>query len=320
MGQFIPLALGLGGAALGANQKTGGTNTTSQTNTTGLSTTMPIEPGYFSDFRKSLVGPYQSYLNNAQKPVYGQAQNAQFLNQSNNLTNSSMNNLASTLATRTGSLNSGAFSKGASDILMNRQSNVSNYNMMTPLLNQQAVMQNMTAALGLGTGWAGKAPLGSTTTDSRQTNFTGTSNTTSGSFLNSLASLLGSGAGNAKGGNPSGGGLFSQDNIAKLFNQPGWFPSGQGVPGVGNYGPSSDNISTSFNPGDIFDPNGYGLNGFGDTIGNIPPGQFSDQTGGNMSGLDWASYFGAGMNDRPSPDYSQFFDPSAMSSMMNSNI
>lgn len=263
MGQLLGMGIGLLGAGLGANQKTGGETTTKNLNTTS----MPIEPGYFSDFRKSLVNPYNNYLAQAQKPVYGQGQDAQFLNQSNNLTNSAMSNLASTLATRTGSLNNGAFSKGAADILMNRQSNVANYNMMTPLLNQQAVMQNMHAALGLGTGWAGAAPLGHST----QETGTSTTNKTSGSFLNSLASMLGSGAGNSIGKNPSGGGPFSQNNIAQALGMPSLYPAGQGIPGLGqDYGPPTPtSVDSTFNPGSpVPDPNG------------------------GMSGMDWQNYFG----------------------------
>lgn len=137
------------------------TNTSINDNT---NTTTPNEPTYMSNFRQGLIPGYNNLMAQAQKPVYGDAQRAQYLNNVNSLGNSATSSLANTLASHGGSLNSGAFGAGATNIAMNRLGAMSQYDTMAPAANQQAMMQNQANVLGLGMNFAGRAPVGQTTT------------------------------------------------------------------------------------------------------------------------------------------------------------
>lgn len=303
MGQLLNLGSQILGLGLGANEKTGSTQTQSIRNT--ATSVVPTEPGYFSDFRQSLVSPYQQYLQHAQQPVYGDAQRASFLNKQNQTLNDSTQNLASQMASRGGSLNSGAFASGANNLQMARQSNVANYDMSVPALNQSAYMDNMTKALGLGTQWAGRAPVGSNTTEASQLNSTTTTN--AGSFLDSLGKLLASGGGSSPGGKSSpiqsiGSQLLNHFFGGNSVNNPAITSIQQGnldniSQTLANYLKIPTSVDSTFIPAgtnDLYSINNYTPNG---------PGLYDPS---NMSGLDWQSYFGNGFNTN---------DPSNMSGM-----
>lgn len=289
MSSLLSSLLPFAGAALGANQKTGGTQSQS------TSTTTPTEPGYFSGFRQSLIQPYQNLLTTAQRPVYGQPEQAGFLNSLNANTAANMNQVTSNFAGRGGSLNSGAYYGGLQNLMNQRGMAQANYATQTPLLNKQAMMNNTSNVLGMGLNWAGKAPTGSTT------NFNGTVNNTSGSFLNSLASLLGqqSGAKNgANGTTPFGslanalGGLFGGNNDPSAGAISG-LPVGPAGSTGGYGGQTTPSIDSTFSPNmpGMYDPfsGGYVNNPFGDqsyspTAGNydesgIPISSFNDIAG-----------------------------------------
>lgn len=137
-------------------------------NSKSTSATNYQEAPQASGFRNSLYPQINQYLAQAQQPVYGNAQYAQQLNNLNGLANSSINQLSSTLAGRGGSLNSGAFGAGVTNILGQRAGQLANYNMQVPMLNRQAQQQATMGGLGLATNFAGRAPVNSTTTTSQQ--------------------------------------------------------------------------------------------------------------------------------------------------------
>ena len=147
----IPIAMAVGGAALSAGGKT--LNKPSAT-----STLRNIEPEYFSNFRKSLTGPYGSMLAKAGQPMFGNAERAGFMNTLNRGSANAEKNLAGRLAQRTGSLNSGAYSSGLTDIFMNRLGKEADYEAQIPMLNKEAYFKNMGNTLGMGMNWAGRAP------------------------------------------------------------------------------------------------------------------------------------------------------------------
>jgi len=186
-----------------------GQNQTSQTNgsTTGVnsSTTNPLEPDYFSEFRKNLIPNFQAALTKAQQPVYGQAQEAQFSNNNNANTNNALANLRSVEASK-GILDSGASANAESKILQGGAANLSNYQTSVPGLNSQAYFANTGGLLGLGSNFAGRAPLEASTTGSQSgtTSQTGSIHqTTDPSGFSDLLGTIGGIAGIAG----AGGGL-----------------------------------------------------------------------------------------------------------------
>lgn len=198
------------------------------------STSTPTEAGNVTDFRNSLYPQISSMIANANKPVYGAAQEAQFDNKLNQNTNANMNSLASSVAGRTGSLNSGAFQGGAQNMLNQRGAAQASYAMQVPMLNQQAQFQNLGSALGLATNFSGRAPVGNTT-DSEQSQTPGLGNV--------LTSLAGAGLGMASGGMMGGfgggglmgmlsGGNTANAGVTGALNGSGYFgrTSGMSIP------------------------------------------------------------------------------------------
>ena len=118
----------------------------------------------------------------ALQPVYGQQQIGQYMNQLNGLTQGAQNNLTQSLAGR-GALNSGALSSGLTSLGQNRINNATNFMGQVPLMNQQAMNQNLSQANSLANGF--KAPYG-TTNQSNQSfnNFGNSASNTNGATTN----------------------------------------------------------------------------------------------------------------------------------------
>lgn len=240
----------------------GSFNSTTQSNTTSTNTGgqtgtyTPTQNAQVTDFRNSLYPQIQSLMANAAKPVYGAAQQAQFTNNLNQTTNANLNTLGSTLAARTGSVNSGAYASGIQGQLAQRGAAQANYAAMVPQANQQAYMQNMTSALGLGNAVAGPALTSNTTSGTSQGNSSGTTNTSStpsvfSDVLGVASAAMGaytglSGMGAMSG---SGGGPGTPSYMSALQNPN---PASYGA-GPAGYNPT---------PGFTADASGY-VNGFG---------------------------------------------------------
>jgi len=165
----------------------GSSVTTSNTGSqTGTNT--PTEAGNVTDFRNSLYPQISALIAQAGKPLYGNAEQAQFTNNLNRSTNANLNTLASQLAARTGSVNSGAFAGGVQNLLNQRGQAQAGYAMQVPMLNQQARMQNLGGALGLATNFAGRAPVGNVSSGTSQSTQTQTTNPSVFSDIMNVAS------------------------------------------------------------------------------------------------------------------------------------
>lgn len=118
-------------------------------------------------------------MNQSNQPLYGQAQQAQFLNNLNSLANSSINSLQGQMA-RMGGGNSGALEQGANAIGLNKMSQFGNYLANVPLMNRQAQLQSAQTYGGLGNSLMSVAPRTqfSSQTGNQFSQGTGTNQTT----------------------------------------------------------------------------------------------------------------------------------------------
>ena len=104
-------------------------------------------------------------MTKANRPVYGTAEKAGFMKQANDLALSSMEALKQKLGA-SGATDSGRMFSGLQDLELGRMGNIINFLGQIPYLNEQARSQKMANLLGLGTSWAGKAPIDTQTTGS----------------------------------------------------------------------------------------------------------------------------------------------------------
>lgn len=133
-----------------------------QTSTNSATTTPNLDPRA-SALYDQLGAESHNLIANANKPVYGDAQKADVLNNLNDLANASTKHLSSTLAGR-GALGSGDFETGAGNIEQQRLGQLSGFYSQLPAMEDQAHLQRMMSALGFGAGLAGQMPVGQTST------------------------------------------------------------------------------------------------------------------------------------------------------------
>lgn len=183
----------------------GSSQTTTNTgNTSGTFT--PTQTQGVTDFRNSLYPQINSLLANASKPAYGQAEQAQFTNSLNKNTNAAQNSLASQLASRTGSVNSGAYASGIQNLQMGRIGAQAGYASSIPSANQNAYFQRMGGALGLGNSIAGPALTSNTQSGTSNSQQQVNYNPSIMSDIGQVAGVAGSVAGMAMGMPGMGGG------------------------------------------------------------------------------------------------------------------
>lgn len=108
----------------------------------------------------------------ANQPLYGQGQQAQFLNNLNGLANNSIQSLQAQMA-RTGGVNSGALAAGANNIGLGRMGQQANYFANVPLMNRQAQLQGAQTYGGLSNELISAAPRTQTTNQTQQGTGTG---------------------------------------------------------------------------------------------------------------------------------------------------
>jgi hypothetical protein len=272
----IPLITSVGGAALSAfggsgnqgGQKTNNiqdltehgtthtnqtqTSTGHQTSTSNLSDTQQqqtaganinVEDPLATLFRYGQFANLNNEIKRAQdKPIFGDAQKAGFLNQLNDMSDLSMKSLSGNLA-KHGALNSGAFAQGASDLEMNRYGQMSNFFAQLPFQEEAARAARLNPLLGLGAQMAGHGPVsqftsgsmsgtrnasqtGEVNTDST-TNLTGDTTTDKQTHGTNQGTTTAQGPGFIKGlFDNIGGGLASGSTfgLGGLFKK--WFPGG----------------------------------------------------------------------------------------------
>jgi hypothetical protein len=180
VGPLLSGGIGALGGAIGGSGKQGSQNSNfNQNSTTNSSGTNnvdqfneAIEDPQFSQFRNSLLPMFQQEFKKSQRPVYGDAQKANFLTELNDLAGASMESLKATLGGN-GVLNSGRFNQAATDIELGRAGKAADFFSQIPFLEEERRTQNASSLLGLGMNFAGRAPISQKTTGTNSFNQTG---------------------------------------------------------------------------------------------------------------------------------------------------
>jgi hypothetical protein len=220
---FLPAIIGAAGAGLSAlggagkqGQEKGNTtgSSTDVSSKSGTQTSTPNEDPLFAKFRQQLLPLLMGQINKAGQPAYGDAEKAGFLNDQNKIANAGMESLKSKAGAAGGGL--GGLAAGLTGLEANREGNATNFFSQIPFLNKQYADNRTSNLLGLATNFAGKAPVGSTTTQQETGTNTGTRSGTQNqsqygpSFGSSLFNSLGGMFGQAAGGTGPFAGLFGQ--------------------------------------------------------------------------------------------------------------
>jgi len=151
-----------------------GSKQTTDTTQNSSQTSMPLQQAYAAQLQSSLAPHYASLVQEANQPVYGDAQKAGVLNNLNDLANASIKHLSSTLAGH-GQLDSGQFTQGAQGIEQQRYGQASQFFSQLPAMERQAHMSNMMAALNGANAYASSVPMGQTSSGSSTSDSTQTS-------------------------------------------------------------------------------------------------------------------------------------------------
>lgn len=184
------------------------------------------------NFQNNMFGFLNKGLAQANQPLYGQAQVGSYLNNLNDLANSSIASLRGQLA-RTGGLSGGGLASGATDIGLSRLRQQGNFLANLPLMNREASLESARTYGGLGNQLLGLAPR--TQRGTQQGESSGTSQSTTKQSP-SILGEIGQGLGIA-------GSLFGMPAFGNLFGGGGGTSSAPAAPaspfGVGYAGASS---------------------------------------------------------------------------------
>lgn len=245
MATFLPMLLGAGlsaaQGALGGNKNKQEQNTTSTSSTdksfeqsqnqaTNQQRTFDENP-MLAAARDALLPILGSEFNKAQKPIYGQAQQAGFMQSLNELAQSAMQRMTQGVAA-SGGLHSGRFAGGTQDIERQRMGQASQFFANLPMQEEQARSNKIKDLLGLATNWLGRGPINENITGTAESNTKGTEkSTTVGNQQSTATSGQNGGWGGALGNAIGFGGGVLGDVI-----------SGQGSRwGIGNSRPPGAN-------------------------------------------------------------------------------
>ncbi len=244
-------ALSIGGSLLGAlgnrggGQQTTDTNRTSSGNRSSQNFTQGTEDPILAGFRELFLGGLAGGLKTAQQPVFGEAQQAGFLEQLNDITNNSFQQIKQKFGA-SGGLGSGAEEQLTRDVAFNKAGQQVDFFRDLPFQEQQAQLSQILPFLQTGLGFVGSGPTGQFSSGSEQ--FTGTENSRSTTQLpqqSLFSSLLGG----------LGGGLGQITNQRNFNNTLSQFGFGGGVrptntqrPGVNSFPNISRQNVDPFNP------------------------------------------------------------------------
>lgn len=156
------------------NQSTTSNSTTSgnqSTNQSGQQTTNPNEDPLFTQFRQTILPALAQQFQQAQQPVYGDAQVAKVAQTNNDAANAAQTSVSNNAARR-GTLNSGATDAASTAIQQASTGKTADFMNSLPFLNQQAQWGKTQDLLGLATNFLGRSPLGQTSTSNNQGNST----------------------------------------------------------------------------------------------------------------------------------------------------
>jgi hypothetical protein len=155
--------------------------------------------------REALIPILGSEFNKAQKPVYGQAHQANFMNSLNELAQAAMQRMTQGVA-GSGGMRSGRFAGGTQDIERQRMGDASKFFANLPMLEEQARSGKVNNLLGLASQWLGTGPVNETVTGQAQATSKGnehsvstgnqqTTGSTGGGASGALGNLIGFGGG-----------------------------------------------------------------------------------------------------------------------------
>jgi hypothetical protein len=150
------------------SNSTGSSSQQGNVTSSGSQTTTPNEDPLFSMFRQSILPAISQQYADAQKPVYGDAQRAQVMNQANEA-GAGAETAVSNNAARRGTLNAGSTDAANTAIQQGVTGANIAFSNQIPFLNDQAKFDKTQGLLGLATNFLGRAPLGSTSTSSGDT-------------------------------------------------------------------------------------------------------------------------------------------------------
>lgn len=213
---FLPTLLGAGlSAAQGAFGKKQSQNQTSTSKTdktyeqqqeqsSNQNRTFDENP-LMSAAREALLPILGSEFNKAQKPVYGQAQQAGFMQSLNELAQTAMQRMTQGVA-GSGGMRSGRFAGGTADIEKQRFGEASKFFANLPFQEEQARSGRVNNLLGLATNWLGQGPINETITGNASSTASGkesstttgnqtTSGNMGGGFGGAMGNLIGFGGG-----------------------------------------------------------------------------------------------------------------------------
>lgn len=212
MASMIPTLVGAGlSAAQGAfgkkqkqesNSKTDKTFEQQQEQNSNQERTFDENP-MLAAAREALVPLLSSEFNKAQKPVFGQAQQAGFMQSLNELAQTAMQRMTQGVA-GSGGLRSGRFAGGTADIEKQRFGDASKFFANLPFQEEQTRSGRVNNLLGLATQWLGSGPINETISGNASSNSSGKeSSTTTGSQTGSsgggvggaMSNLIGFGGG-----------------------------------------------------------------------------------------------------------------------------
>lgn len=216
-----------------SNSTTNNTQNTSFNNNSSQNRTFDENPA-FMQAREALLGQMAQAFGQANKPLYGQQQQAAFMGDVNQLTQAAMQRLRSQMGS-SGAFNSGRFAGGATDLQKNALNQIVDFNSKIPVMNRQYADQQKNGLMQLASSWLGLGPVNETITgqQSGTQETKGTSETKGtqtqtgtvggqGGWQGALGGLLGFGGGllgDVVGGNA--GGWFGRGGggINPIFNQ-----------------------------------------------------------------------------------------------------
>lgn len=189
---------GIAGSGNQGGQTQSGSSTSTSSSATNASSNQQYngnaqqtEDPMMSMFRLALGSQFGQAFDDANTPVFGEGAKASFVNQLNDLSNSSFDSLSNNLAKR-GVTNSGAMSEGAAGLENARFGNLSQFFANLPFQESQAKSSKVNNLLGLATNFVGPALRGQTTSGDQ----TGTSasTTTGNSSTQSQGNVTNNGA------------------------------------------------------------------------------------------------------------------------------
>lgn len=247
----------------GSKQTTTSTNTGNQAYS---NVTNPILAPGVAQLNQGILNQIPGLINKANAPVYGQAQQAGFISNLNDLANSATQHLNSQLASR-GQLLSGVAEQGQQGIEQQRLGAATNFYENLPFMERQANLQNLAGALTTGMNISSAMPRGQSSSGTGTESGSGTQTTTQSPGLGQLVGGL---AGAALGGVTGGLGAGLMGGFGSMIGAPGAAPGGFGggfSQGFGNYMSPTGGYGGGFGGG-----YGGGWNA-AQPIGSYGPGQ-----------------------------------------------